>query len=369
MRAYVPVSSAIFALACGVAPESPTETTEHVDDELLPDICSYAPNAPPSGLVYSGKTAWEASTGRLAFLASGAFPEGTTGNAYREFHYRVPSNVQRVVICKNVRVTGAFVVDHDLTIRGRDRATSVIYGTDTRDWAHSDGKNLHPWEYPAIGGSGSGATITVRNLTIRNTRSYAISGWDQRIDVQYVSFVHDRPNDQNGSNSDGVQGADGSVVRDSYFNVGDDAIKLYNDLTVENVVIDVQHNGAPIQLGWDRYGSRTATGTFKNLTIRGASADGRYNMPAIAWVSDGGAGGTKTLAIAGLTVTGFEAAERWTGSGWEPYPLVSTPVRVGTLNATITHALIAAGKFGKTTPSGTFNVCGATAQKASYDCR
>lgn len=367
----VPVSIFLGLLtACG--PEAPARDLSDWDEDseaLVSDICAQPPSMAPGGPTYSGKLAWDGATGRLAFLTSGSFPEGTSGNQHREFHFRPGPQVKTIVVCKNVTLRGHFVVDHAMTIRGRDRKTSVIYGTDTVDWSHAGGRQYRAWEYPAIAGVGSGATISVRNLTIRNARSYAISGWDQRIDVYGVDFVHDRPNDENGSNSDGVQGANGSVVRNSYFNLGDDAIKLYNDMLVEDVVIDMQRNGAPIQLGWDQYGSRSATGTFKNLTINGVARNDQYNLAVLTWVNDGGKGGTKTLNFDGLVVNGLGAAQRWAGSGWEPFPLVQAAgAAAGQLRVNVAHARIATGQFGRTTPRGSFTVCGSTLRQASYDC-
>ena len=359
-----------LTLGCAAegAEPPPDPSYDEQSDALLPDICTQPAQA-FAGLSYTGKVAWDAPSGRLAFLSSGRFPEGALASKHREFHFRPGPNVKTIVICKNVTVTGHFVADHQLTIRGRDRKTSVIYGTDVVDWSHAGGRHYNAWEYPAIAGVGSGATITVRNLTVRNARSYAGFGWDQRSVVERGVFIHVRPNDDNGSNSDGVQGAGGAVLRDSYFNVGDDAIKLYNDMTVENVVIDLQRNGAPIQLGWDRFGSRSAKGTFKNLTINGVSNSGQYNLGVFSWVSDGGAGGVKTVDIDGFVVNGLQLAKRWNGDGWEPYPLVQVGnVSAGQLRVNINGARVATGQFGKTTRTGDFVACGSRARAASYSC-
>lgn len=323
----------------------------------------------PSGLSYTGGVKWDEAAGVLTFTSSGKFPEGTSGQRFKEFHYRPPGAVKKIVICPDTRVTGHFIADHDLVFKGRDRKTSVIYGTDKVEWSHSEGRNLPEWEYSAIAGEGSGATIKVRDLTIRNARSYAISGWDQKVDVARVDLIHDRANDRDGSNSDGVQGGPGSLVKDSYIAVGDDAIKVYDDITVQDVVIDLDRNGAPIQLGWDQYGSRSARGVFQNLTINAAAPDDQYNLALVTWVNDDGRGGTKTLDIDGLTVSGFEAAERWNGRGFEPYPLIHAPMTTGTIEADIRDASISVGQFGVNSTRGTFRVCGSTAERASYECR
>ena len=61
----------------------------------------------------------------------------------------------------------------------------------------------------------------------------------------------------------------GSTVKNCFFSSGDDIIKVYHDIYVENTTIEMIRNTVPIQFGWGSYGSG-AKGIFKNLAIKGA---------------------------------------------------------------------------------------------------
>jgi len=84
---------------------------------------------------------------------------------------------------------------------------------------------------------------------------------------------------------------------------GYDAIKVYNDILVEDTTIRMIQNCVPIQLGWGSYGDG-ATGTFRNLTIIGDH--GRSRTPPVIE----GTAGTyrKTIVIEGLKLENPKAA-------------------------------------------------------------
>lgn len=87
-----------------------------------------------SPLAYSGKTAWDSATATFTFHHSGSMPNGR-----EDFYWQVPAQAKFIVIESNVTVRGGFRVpfrrpDDPLCILGRDRKTSVIYGTDEKQW-------------------------------------------------------------------------------------------------------------------------------------------------------------------------------------------------------------------------------------------
>ena len=238
------------------------------------------------GLFYDKDGAtWDASTGIITFTKSGSI---------KDFFYRVPTTVNKIIIKSDVTVTGAFKFFGTCTIEGENWDTSVIYGTSER--RYSQNNNLNPWQQNAIAMEAPG-TLTVKNLKTLNPRGYNISGYakDSVIQCEKVKMIDDRGGDQN--NSDGFVGQDGSYLKDCYIDVGDDAVKLYRSIDLENVTIKMQHNGAPLQLGWNDDDDRTVISNIKNLTVIGTASDESYNRGVISWVNKGKNKGPRTVNI------------------------------------------------------------------------
>ena len=116
---------------------------------LMMQTCFTFAQVPP-GLTYSGKTAWDSATGMLTFNSSGSMPEGR-----EDFYWQVPAGIKLIVIESNVTVRGGFRVpfrrpDDPLRIMGRERKTSVIFGTDTEQWtARNNVADNDKWKYGA----------------------------------------------------------------------------------------------------------------------------------------------------------------------------------------------------------------------------
>lgn len=311
---------------------------------VLPALAQAAFAQLPGALRYSGKTAWDAATGTLTFASSGAMPAGQ-----EEFHWRVPEEVKRIVIGPNVTVQGGFRVpfrarQNPLQIAGSDRKTSVIFGTDEEGWTTRHGiEDQRKWQYGAVSVLADGV-VHVTNLTTRNPRGYHISGYAKRavLHVASCDILDTRLGENN--NSDGFAGASGSTLTDCFISTGDDAIKIYHDLTIRNVVIEQHRNGAPVQLGWGGEGGQ-AKATIENLTIRGVSPNQRYNMAPFTW--EAGNRGFREVTIRGLKVeTGGELYDegnkRWLPIGlFELKPascelnLLATEADIGTLGGGI----------------------------------
>ncbi len=203
------------------------------------------------------------------------------------FNWTVPDVVKKIIIKSGVTISGHFKLNNTITIEGENRETSIIFGTAKRKWALGpNGVNDSPncniatgddlaadcqkWQYGGISGNQTGAIYTVKNLTIKNARTYAITSFESKIIMDNVYIVNTRPTDDKlggdyGSNSDGISAGLNSEVRNCKFDTWDDSIKLYKNMIVENVTIVQNSNGAAFQLGW---GTKSTTEhTLKNILI------------------------------------------------------------------------------------------------------
>ncbi|MCY2990190.1 MAG: hypothetical protein NTY19_20290 [Planctomycetota bacterium] len=250
---------------------------------------------------YSGQTEWDAPAGSLTFVSSGTID--FQRDKEMSGIWTVPPEVQRIAIAAGVRVTGQFTFNHDCTVEGRDWQTSVLYGTDTPALLHDrkldDGGECMP--YSALFAQGK-IDVHVKNLTTLNPIGYMWTGvGGARLHLDHVRGIDNRGGWHN--HSDGIQGGRGCTVRHCYLETGDDAIKVYSDIVVEDTTIKMIQNCVPIQLGWGNYGSG-AQGVFRNLTIIGERGRGR--VPPVIEGTHGKY--RKTIKIDGLVVNNPNSA-------------------------------------------------------------
>lgn len=164
-------------------------------------------------------------------------------------------------------------------------------------------------------------------LTTLNPLGYMWTGKEgATIHLDHVRGIDNRGGWHN--HSDGFSAAAGSTVRNCYLETGDDAIKVYADILVEDTTIKMIQNCVPIQLGWGSYGNN-AKGVFRNLKIIGDKGRGR--PPAVIVGRSGKY--HKTLEIDGLELVNPNAA------------LVSLYEKGMELDLTITDANISTGQF------------------------
>lgn len=286
-----------------------------------------------------GGYTWDENLKTLTFLSSGDI-EG--------FYFDVPEDIEKILIQSDVTIVGALNINHSCTIEGESWDTSVIYGTDERRYCQNN--DLNPWEHNAIGVY-SDATVYVKNLKVLNPRGYCISGYEPEsiIHLEHVKMIDDRGGDQN--NSDGFIGADGSTVKDCYFDLGDDVIKLYRDMEIEDIEIVMNHNGAPFQLGWNDNNNTDVTATLRNIKITG-SIDS-YNLAVFSWVNEHN---TKTM---NLFVEGCYI-ELANGSLFKLSP------ETGTTNIFMRDANIAVGMYGINQTAGTISIDGSSEMSNYY---
>ena len=310
---------------------------------------------------YSGKVNWDVKSGTIFFKTSGTiFFENKTGeskdpvNDHKNHFWEVPQEVKKIIIGKNVTLTGAFHTYSDVLITGKNRKTSVIFGTDIESWAdkNNPGKqDLDEWYYSQI--QNFKGVTTIQNLTLLNPFSYFVRGFGPAVHVKSCDFIDNRKG--HGNHSDGFCGGNGSTVDDSYFECGDDVFKTYFSYNVTNCTIKMRDNAVPIQLGWGNY-SNGAVCNFKNLKIFGNSGRGSSDNAVIS--------GRKgkfnlTINIDGLEVDNPNAV------------LVSLWDETMTLNGSITNANIKVKKYAERRTAGTNNliICGTDEHKNIYNCK
>lgn len=232
---------------------------------------------------YSGRAEWDEEKAELSFTSAGIVTFENKGTPKQHF-WIVPPEVKIITINADVQVTCAFHTQADCTIRGMHRMTSVVYGTDIRNWAQTNGvKAFRHCQFQNLGG-----TMTVKNLTSLNPFGFHVRGGGNLVMVSDCDFLDRRGG--SGNHSDGIEGGDGSVIENCYFETGDDVIKVYHSLTVRNCTINMIRNAVPIQLGWGDTGDDT--GDFHNLVIYGDSGRGNDDNAIIV-----GRQGTYTKTI------------------------------------------------------------------------
>lgn len=284
---------------------------------------------------YSGRVMWDADAAVVRFESSGSMPGTKEG-----FFWNVPSEVKRIEIAENVTVRGGFRVgfrdsSNPLAIVGADRGTSRIFGTDVESWTDKNGiADTDKWKYGSISVLAD-AEVRVETLTVENPRGYIISGYADKsvIHVSDCDLLDTR--DGNNNNSDGFIGSAGSSIRNSLISTSDDAIKVYHDITIENVTIEQHRNGAPIQFGWGGETGR-ARATIRNLTIRGVDSDGLYNMAPFTW--EAGTTGQRDVTITGLRIDLAGSMYIEESMQWVPIGLFELKPRDCILNLTATEA-------------------------------
>lgn len=311
----------------------------------------------PVGLVYNGKINWDGTAGILTFESSGTMPESKEG-----FHWAVPADVRQIVISEGVTVKGAFRVScrdaaNPLRISGKNRETSVLYGTDTERWTTENKiADNDKWKYGAVSVLGD-AVVHVTNLTSQNPRGYNVSGYADKavLHVSRCNLIDTRKGDNN--NSDGFIGAAGSTIADSLISTSDDGIKVYRDITIRNVTIEQHRNGAPIQFGWGGE-SEPARANIENLTIKGVDPQQLYNMAPFTWES--GDIGSREVTVSGLKVIlpGRLYDER--AKSWRSMGLFELKPKGCTLNITIVDAEAKGLGIGIRNTLGTITLNGTT---------
>ena len=295
---------------------------------------------------YTGTVEWDATKKTITFVTGGQITFAIKGN--KSWLWEVPTEVAKIYIKKNTRVNGAFHSKATLTIEGEDRKTSEVYGTEIQSWPQKNGLTA----YKICSFQNFGGTMTIKNLTSRNPRAFHVRGWGTKMMVSYCDFIDTRGG--SGNHSDGVEGGDGSVFDNCYFETGDDFIKVYFNILVTNCTINMVENTVPIQLGWGNY-SNGKTGTFRNLKIYGTSGRGAQGLPII--------NGRSGIYNVNVIIDSCDIQNP--NASWVALTEAKTGLNCKVTNANIkvkTHV----GKY--LNGPYTFSVCGSTERLNQYNC-
>ncbi len=295
---------------------------------------------------YTGTAQWDEASKTLTFVTSGQITFPDKGN--KSWLWEIPADVKKIFILKNIMVNGAFHSKASITIEGEDRKTSVVYGTNEQRWA--DNRSIKA--YTICSFQNFGGTMTIKNLTSLNPRGFHVRGWGTKMVVSYCDFIDDR--DGHGNHSDGVEGGDGSVFDNCYFETGDDIFKVYFDILVTNCIVNMITNTVPIQLGWGNY-SNGKTGTFRNLKIYGNSGRGAQGNPII-----NGRTGTYNVNV---NIDGCDIENP--NASWVTLTEVNTGLNLNVTNARI-NLKSHVGNF--LNGPYTFSICGITERLNQYNC-
>lgn len=336
----------------------------------------------PKGVKKENVT-WDKTNATVTFIKSTQFSNMLNPDLDKEgFYWVVPNTVKIVIIDKNVKITGGFRTISDLTIEGKDRASSEIFGTDTKGWSLGPDAKTDPntscstgakgddyvhdcekWKYGAVSSTApNSATVTVKGLTITNARAYAVTSFGAKIIMDNVHVRITRPSPDYHSNSDGISAGAGSIVRNCKFDCWDDAIKLYRDMTVENVTIIHNSNGAPFQLGWGN-DNNTTNHSLKNILIEVKNKD--YTNLALFSASLSSGKLNRNVGIDGLKVQ-YEASQKIRNTDPLPLFLMRSPDAVMNLTAqnVSMSAPVGLGGPGKVN----LTICGSSEIKNQYIC-
>ncbi len=303
---------------------------------------------------YTGNVEFDAATKTVIFTSTGTI-NFLNRVEKTENIWHIPNSILKVVINENVTVTGQFTWGHAMTFEGKNKYTSVVYGTSGRGVLNSLGldKKYTCVAYSSFYGYGSGDNY-IKNLTCLNPLGFMFTGKGNcRMHLDGVRGIDNRGGWAN--HSDGISAAAGSTVKNCYLETGDDAIKVYADIYVENTDIVMVQNCVPIQYGWGTYGSG-AVGRFKNVRITGNNGRNAEKFVINLASDNAGAGYYKTIIMDSCVI------ENPNGT---LFLMKDNTVKS---NVTITNSRINVKDFGLKYGTGIIAICGLSTQSNNYNC-
>jgi hypothetical protein len=217
-----------------------------------------------------------------------------------------------------------------MEISGNNPNTSRIFGTNLLDWAEGRIPDSEKPDNGAINeiGTTNAFTITLRNLKIENSRTYAITfRGNRKVIASRIYIVNSRAKTQvdYSSNSDGFVMGRGSRINDCYIDTWDDAFKLFlNDQVISNTTIVHNRNGHPFALGYNTV--EPVTATLENILVKnggiGSTASTDANQPLFGGVN-GTASCDANITLKNVSVPDYTNVVTKNGTSTRvPIPLV-----------------------------------------------
>ena len=267
--------------------------------------------------------------GTISFFCATLFSQNpTVQNGVATYHsnknigrkFEVPNSWNKIVIKKNVTITGSFYFPTRTTpmeIAGESRVTSIIKGDGTRPY--DDGINGR--SYSAIRFDKS-PDVYIHDLRSLDPMKFHIGGGFGNVLVERCDLIETRGS----HSSDGIHGGNQKViVRDCYISTYDDALYTRECTLVENTTIVHNKNGAPFMTSWGAGIDPGSQCIVRNCTvIDNYDIKDGYNHGVFGWAgkhSDNAQTinikfeGTFTYQVAPGKVAGYMySIGRWSGT-------------------------------------------------------
>ena len=204
--------------------------------------------------------------------------------------FKVPDSWDKIIIKKNVTITGSFYMPtrtHPIEIAGESRVTSIIKGDGSRPT--NDGINGR--SYSAIRCDKS-PDLFIHDLRSLNPMKFHIHGGFGNVRVERCDIIENRGE----HSSDGIHG--GSVIIiDCYIDTWDDAMYISDCERVENCTIIHNKNGSPFQISWGAGIGSNNYCLIKNCVVIDAYDKNSYNQGVVSWAQKHNSGEKQTMNV------------------------------------------------------------------------
>jgi hypothetical protein len=206
--------------------------------------------------------------------------------------FKVPDSWDKIVIKKNVTLTGSFYMgsrSKAIEICGEDRKTSILQGDGSRPT--DDGINGRT--YSAIRCDGS-PDVYVHDMKVTKPMKFHVHAGFGKVTVERCDIIAGAHT----ATTDGIHGGLGqTVVRDCYIDVYDDALYTAECYLVENTTIVHNKNGGPLMTCWGvALPNKNHTCVIRNVKIIDNHDANDYNHGIVSWANRK-EGGKETLTL------------------------------------------------------------------------
>ena len=192
--------------------------------------------------------------------------------------FQVPASWDKIVIKKNVTLTGSFYMptrNHPIEIMGESRTTSIIKGDGSRPT--DDG--IRGRSYSAIRCDKS-PDLYVHDLRITRPMKFHIHGGFGNVTVERCDIIAG----SHTATTDGIHGGKGkTVVKDCYIDVYDDATYTIECKLIENTTFVHNKNGSPFMVSWGAGVPANHVCVIRNCTVIDNYDGTDYNHGTIGW--------------------------------------------------------------------------------------
>lgn len=192
--------------------------------------------------------------------------------------FKVPDSWDKVIIKKNVTVTGSFYMPtrtRPIEFAGESRETSVIQGDGSRPT--DDG--IKGRSYSAIR-CDKDPDVYIYDLKITKPMKFHIHGGFGNVIVERCNIIAG----SHTTTTDGIHGGIGkTVVKDCFIDVYDDALYTIECKLVENTTFVHNKNGSPFMVSWGAAVPENHLCVIRNCTVIDNYEDIGYHHGIVGW--------------------------------------------------------------------------------------